>query len=131
MSATPPRTNDVARRLLRITSKERLPAINAAIPAPTTTIPAAMRNASDRVACSWGWTCQTTTPTPIPTRTTGQTSAAGKPELDLARWIRNPEKYKPGTPMPTYESLIDEPDALVLARWLKAGGLAKGAGAKQ
>jgi cytochrome c2 len=38
---------------------------------------------------------------------------------ELVRWIRNPEKFVPGTPMPTYASLIDEPTALELARWLK------------
>jgi len=41
---------------------------------------------------------------------------------ELARWIRNPEKFVPGTPMPTYASLIDEPTALALARWLKEAG---------
>lgn len=48
--------------------------------------------------------------------------AAGKPEQELARWIRNPEKYAPGTTMPTYASIIDEPTALALAKWIKAGG---------
>jgi mono/diheme cytochrome c family protein len=41
---------------------------------------------------------------------------------ELVRWIRNPEKFVPGTPMPTYASLIDEPTALALARWLKEAG---------
>ncbi|WNG32908.1 cytochrome c [Archangium violaceum] len=49
-------------------------------------------------------------------------NAAGKPEQELVKWIRNPEKFVPGTAMPTYASLIDEPTALVLAKWIKAGG---------
>ena len=48
--------------------------------------------------------------------------AAGKPEQELAKWIRNPEKFVPGTTMPTYASLVDEPTALALARWIKSGG---------
>ena len=51
--------------------------------------------------------------------------AAGKPEQEVARWIRNPEKFIPGTAMPTYASLIDEPSALALARWIRAGGPSK------
>ena len=47
--------------------------------------------------------------------------AAGKPEADVARWIRNPESFVPGTAMPTYASLLDEPSALALARWIRAG----------
>lgn len=50
------------------------------------------------------------------------TQAVGKSEQDLAKWIRNPEKFVPGTAMPTYASLVDEPTALVLAKWIKAGG---------
>ncbi len=56
--------------------------------------------------------------------------AAGKSEEDLARWIRNPEKFIPGTTMPTYASLVDEPTARVLARWLKNGGPGASAGKK-
>jgi mono/diheme cytochrome c family protein len=48
--------------------------------------------------------------------------ATHKPALDLARWIRNPERTVPGTPMPTYASLIDEAQALELAEWLKHDG---------
>lgn len=48
--------------------------------------------------------------------------AAGKSEQDLAKWIRNPEQFVPGTTMPTYASLIDEPTALALAKWIRAGG---------
>jgi len=50
------------------------------------------------------------------------TQAVGKSEQELARWIRNPEQFVPGTAMPTYASLVDEPSALVLAKWIKAGG---------
>ncbi|MGZ3461324.1 MAG: c-type cytochrome [Archangium sp.] len=49
-------------------------------------------------------------------------NAAGKPEQDVVKWIRNPEKFIPGTTMPTYASLVDEPTALALARWIKSGG---------
>jgi cytochrome c553 len=49
-------------------------------------------------------------------------SAAGRSEQELVKWIRNPEKFVPGTTMPTYASLIDEPSALALARWIKSGG---------
>ena len=56
--------------------------------------------------------------------------ASGKSEEELARWIRNPEKFVPGTTMPTYASLIDEPTARVLARWLKDGGAGASAGKK-
>ena len=41
---------------------------------------------------------------------------------DLAKWIRNPEKFIPGTGMPTYATIIDEPTALQLATWLKEAG---------
>ncbi|HYO66921.1 MAG TPA: hypothetical protein VEU33_12630 [Archangium sp.] len=48
--------------------------------------------------------------------------AAGKSEQELAKWIRNPEQFVPGTTMPTYASLVDEPTARALARWIKSGG---------
>ncbi|QRN96566.1 c-type cytochrome [Archangium violaceum] len=51
--------------------------------------------------------------------------AASKPEQELAKWIRNPEQFVPGTAMPTYASLIDEPTALTLARWIRSGGPGK------
>jgi mono/diheme cytochrome c family protein len=41
---------------------------------------------------------------------------------ELAKWIRNPEKFIPGTGMPTYATIIDEPTALLLATWLKDAG---------
>jgi cytochrome c553 len=49
-------------------------------------------------------------------------NSVGKSEEELARWIRNPEKFVPGTAMPTYASLVDEPTALALAKWIKSGG---------
>ncbi|WP_331112430.1 hypothetical protein [Archangium sp.] len=49
-------------------------------------------------------------------------TAAGKSEPELVKWIRNPEKFAPGTAMPTYASLVDEPTALALAKWIQAGG---------
>ncbi|PTL84485.1 c-type cytochrome [Vitiosangium sp. GDMCC 1.1324] len=52
--------------------------------------------------------------------------AAGKSEQELAKWIRNPEQFVPGTTMPTYASLVDEPTALALAKWIKAGGPSSG-----
>lgn len=45
--------------------------------------------------------------------------AAGKPTLDVARFIRNPEVFVPGTVMPSFEAVLDEPSALELARWLQ------------
>lgn len=47
---------------------------------------------------------------------------SGKSDADLVRWVRNPEQFLPGTPMPTYADLIDERTARVLVRWVKAGG---------
>ncbi|RKI50157.1 hypothetical protein D7Y27_01980 [Corallococcus sp. AB004] len=50
--------------------------------------------------------------------------AKGKAPEEVAKWIRNPESFKPGTQMPTYESLIDENNALALARYVlgRTGG---------
>jgi mono/diheme cytochrome c family protein len=48
--------------------------------------------------------------------------AVGKSDADLVRWVRNPEQFLPGTPMPTYADLIDERTARALVRWVKAGG---------
>ncbi len=47
---------------------------------------------------------------------------ASKSDADLVRWVRNPEQFLPGTPMPTYADLIDERTARALVRWVKAGG---------
>jgi hypothetical protein len=45
--------------------------------------------------------------------------ASGKPAAEVARWIRNPELYRPGTLMPTFASVLDEGAALELAEWLR------------
>jgi mono/diheme cytochrome c family protein len=45
--------------------------------------------------------------------------AAGKPASDVARWIRNPESFRPGTAMPSFASVLDEPSAVALAEWLQ------------
>ncbi|WP_229908191.1 c-type cytochrome [Comamonas sp. JC664] len=47
---------------------------------------------------------------------------ATRSEAELVRWVRNPEQFLPGTPMPTYAELIDEQTARALVRWVKAGG---------
>jgi mono/diheme cytochrome c family protein len=47
---------------------------------------------------------------------------AERSDAELVRWVRNPEQFLPGTPMPTYAELIDEPTARALVRWVKAGG---------
>ncbi|MFP2928232.1 c-type cytochrome [Pyxidicoccus sp. 3LG] len=48
--------------------------------------------------------------------------AASRSDAELVRWVRNPEQFLPGTPMPTYAELIDERTARALVRWVKAGG---------
>lgn len=45
--------------------------------------------------------------------------ARGKNVEDVARWIRHPEQFRPGTPMPTYEKLVDEDAAVRLARYVQ------------
>jgi hypothetical protein len=37
----------------------------------------------------------------------------------VAKWIRNPESFKPGTQMPTFAPLIDEGQAIELAKWVQ------------
>lgn len=49
------------------------------------------------------------------------TSAAGKPVEQLAEWIRNPEKSRPGTSMPSFAAVMSEADALQLAQWISEG----------
>lgn len=41
---------------------------------------------------------------------------------ELAGWIRTPERFIPGTQMPTYAELLDERGALELATWVKTDG---------
>lgn len=48
--------------------------------------------------------------------------ARQKPAPELARWIRNPETYLPGTSMPTFAPVLDDAGALALAEWIRAGG---------
>jgi mono/diheme cytochrome c family protein len=45
--------------------------------------------------------------------------ARGKAPADVAAWIRNPERFRPGTQMPTFASVIPEADALHLAEWIQ------------
>ena len=47
---------------------------------------------------------------------------AEKTPLELARWIRNPELTLPGTPMPSYATVLDDAAALELATWVRDGG---------
>jgi mono/diheme cytochrome c family protein len=44
----------------------------------------------------------------------------GKPVADVARWIRDAQSIKPGTQMPTFHDVLDEPRALALAAWVQA-----------
>jgi mono/diheme cytochrome c family protein len=48
--------------------------------------------------------------------------ASRKPLSDVARWIRNPEAFLPGTSMPTFAAVLDEASALKLASWIVEGG---------
>jgi mono/diheme cytochrome c family protein len=45
--------------------------------------------------------------------------SVGKSPEEVARWIRNPESILPGTQMPTYAHLLDEPQAASLAAWVQ------------
>jgi mono/diheme cytochrome c family protein len=58
-------------------------------------------------------------------------SALGKPAGAVASWIRNPERFMPGTVMPSFAAVLDEQAALDLAEWIQRGGpkrLASGPG---
>jgi mono/diheme cytochrome c family protein len=44
----------------------------------------------------------------------------GRPVADVASWIRDPQAQKPGTQMPTFRDLLDEPRSLALAAWVQA-----------
>jgi mono/diheme cytochrome c family protein len=48
--------------------------------------------------------------------------ASVRPALEIAAAIRNPEARHPGSQMPTYASVLDEPTALRLANWIRATG---------
>ena len=45
--------------------------------------------------------------------------ALGKPVDQVAHWIRNAPATKPGTEMPDFAARIDEPNSVVLARWVQ------------
>ncbi|WP_224243414.1 c-type cytochrome [Hyalangium gracile] len=47
-------------------------------------------------------------------------NAISKQPEEVAKWIRNPESFKPGTQMPTFAPLLDEGQALELARWVQS-----------
>lgn len=42
-----------------------------------------------------------------------------QPTAQIARWIRNPQMYRPNTNMPTFADSLDESQALTLAEWLQ------------
>jgi mono/diheme cytochrome c family protein len=44
----------------------------------------------------------------------------GKPTADVASWIRDPQAKKPGTQMPTFRDVLDEPRSLTLAAWVQS-----------
>jgi len=46
--------------------------------------------------------------------------AKGKPAAEVAAWIRNPQQKVPGTPMPTFATLLTEEQSTQLAEWLLA-----------
>ena len=48
--------------------------------------------------------------------------AKHKPADQLARWIRNPEAFLPGTIMPTFAPVLDEAAAMELAEWIRSDG---------
>jgi mono/diheme cytochrome c family protein len=50
-------------------------------------------------------------------------AAQGKDPAVLAQWIRHPEAFRPGTPMPTYAAVLDDDAALGLARWISEGAV--------
>jgi mono/diheme cytochrome c family protein len=46
--------------------------------------------------------------------------SVGEPVADVASWIRDPQAKKPGTQMPTFRDVLDEPRSLELAAWVQA-----------
>lgn len=46
--------------------------------------------------------------------------AKGKSVAEVATWIRNPQAKVPGTPMPTFATLIDDEQSQALAAWVLA-----------
>jgi mono/diheme cytochrome c family protein len=47
--------------------------------------------------------------------------ASGKSRAEVAAWIRNPQRFRPDTQMPTYAEIVDDAQAATLADWLAAG----------
>lgn len=45
--------------------------------------------------------------------------ASGRPTADVAAWILNPERFRPGTAMPTFAGRLSETEALALAGWIQ------------
>lgn len=45
--------------------------------------------------------------------------AIGKPVDQVARWIRNAPRIKPGTDMPDFAPTIDETNSVLLAGWVQ------------
>jgi mono/diheme cytochrome c family protein len=92
----------------------------ATIPAAAATIPAAAPAAEDAASLFAGLGC-------VGCHGGGARyhqnlrAARGRAPADLARWIRNPESFRPGTPMPTYADAVTEETALTLARWISEG----------
>jgi mono/diheme cytochrome c family protein len=58
--------------------------------------------------------------------------ALGKPVEQVARWIKNAPSIDPDTDMPSFDDVIDEPESVLLARWVlaRAERLAKEDGAR-
>ena len=48
-------------------------------------------------------------------------NARSKPDETVAMWILDAQKVRPGTAMPSFVGLMSTQEALVLARWIKAG----------
>ena len=46
-------------------------------------------------------------------------ASVGKPVGEVADWIRDPQRKKPGTIMPSFGSRLDEAEALALAAWVQ------------
>jgi mono/diheme cytochrome c family protein len=61
-----------------------------------------------------------------PNQVSGAASRRDASVDQLARWIRNPEAFLPGTVMPTFAPVLDEAGALELAEWIRADGPSKG-----
>jgi mono/diheme cytochrome c family protein len=49
-----------------------------------------------------------------------------QPVADVAAWIRNPQERRPGTQMPTYATVLDDRQSLLLAEWVKGEAAKKG-----